>query len=125
MKLLSAVVLVFWLSAPAFGAEDQPTGVFSNMYFGTEDVNGMEMFVLNSNDGYFALIQCAEGSPSRPVLVPVSIAGPFIDFSIRNEPASHCPKTRFKGKISATGIKGNFEGTNYPGMLKRKKSYWQ
>jgi hypothetical protein len=38
----------------------------------------MEIFVLNSGDGYFALLQCAEGVASKRVLLPAVVHGPLL-----------------------------------------------
>ena len=79
--------------------------MYSNMHFGTEDVNGMEIFVLNSDDGYFALLQCAEGVAGKPVLLPAAVRGPLLypdgfkgyelEIEAHSDSSSHCPKTRF------------------------------
>jgi hypothetical protein len=113
----------------------QVTGVYSNMRFATEDVSGVEIFLLNSDDGYFALLQCAEGVVSKPVLLPATVSGPLLypdgfkgyelEIQAHSDSASHCPKAKFRGVIRAPGLKGHFDGTEYPGILSRRRSYWQ
>ena len=104
------------------------TGVFSNMRFGTEDVSGVEIIITNSDKGYFAQVQCAEGAISRPILVPVSVAANFIEFIVPVKVESNsysCPPGKFKGEVSTKGMKGAFEGRRWPGFLSRRGSYWQ
>jgi hypothetical protein len=104
------------------------TGLFSNMRVGTEDVSGIEIFITNSTNGYFAQVQCAEGAISRPLVVDVRISGSLIEFSVppdSDQDGYSCPAGKFKGIVSALGIKVGFEGTNWLSTLKRKKSYWQ
>ena len=125
-KLILAAVLAI-LSAESQADSAKATGIFTSMQFGSEDVRGVEVFITYSDGGYFAQVQCAEGAISRPVVVPVSIAGPFVEFSVPKDLTPHsysCPSGKFKGEISANGIKGHFEGTNWPGTLKRTNSYW-
>jgi len=95
----------------------------------------MEIFVLYSAEGHFALLQCSEGEPSKPVLLHAEIRGPLlypdglkgyeIEIEPHSDPGSHCPKAKFRGVIRASGLKGRFEGTKYPGVLTRRRSYWQ
>jgi hypothetical protein len=98
------------------------------MRFGTEDVSGVEIFITYSTNGYFAQVQCAEGSISRPVVVEVRVAASLIEFSVppRSDQNSYsCPSGKFRGVVSDRRINGSFDGTNWPGILQRKKSYWQ
>jgi hypothetical protein len=121
--------------APSFANPDpipagkpMVTGVFSNMHFATEDVLGVEIFVTLSDEGYFAQIQCAEGAVSKPVIIPVVVDGTRIEFDIPAHPGTTgytCPAGKFKGEVSAAGLKGTIGGTGWPRFLKRKKSYWQ
>jgi hypothetical protein len=122
------VALLVALFSESQAASPKVTGVFSNMRFGTEDVTGVEVFVTYSDKGHFAQVQCAEGAISRPVVVPVLVAGSYIEFAVPADStpnAYSCPVGKFKGEVSAKGLRGRFEGTDWPGFLKRAKSYWQ
>jgi hypothetical protein len=122
------VALLFAMSSGSHAASPKVTGVFSNMRFGTEDVTGVEVFVTYSDKGHFAQVQCAEGAISRPIVVPVLVAGSHVEFSVPTDSAANkfsCPAGKFKGEVSAKGLRGQFEGTDWPGFLKRSKSYWQ
>ena len=122
------ITLLIFFTAEAQAASPRMTGMFSNMRFGTEDVGGVEVFITYSDKGYFAQVQCAEGAISRPILVPVVVAANFVEFivPVQVEPNSYsCPSGKFKGEVSSKGMKGHFEGTEWPGFLNRKGSYWQ
>lgn len=122
------IALIVFVSTESQAGSPKVTGVFSNMRFGTEDVTGVEVFLTCSMKGYFAQVQCAEGTISRPVVVFVTVAGSSIEFTVPVESvpnAYSCPAGKFKGEISANGMHGHFEGLNWPGFLERKKSYWQ
>lgn len=131
LKIMNRTILLTFLiisSTLASAAPLKVTGLFSNMRFGTEDVNGVEIFITNSTNGYFAQVQCAEGSIRRPVVVEVRVTASSIEFSVppsSDQNSYSCPSGKFKGVVSDRGIKGSFDGTNWPGTLKRKKSYWQ
>lgn len=106
------------------------TGMYSDMYYNREagDVVGVEIFVLFSRDGYYALFQDAPGSPSTPILVKAKIDGNKIEFTL---PDRHGYSGKFNGVISENGLKGKFEGGQISEsgkpvfLLKRKHSYWQ
>lgn len=128
MRQLILTALLIFVTAESQADSPKVTGVFSNMRFGTEDVTGVEVFITFSDKGYFAQVQCAEGAISRPVVVPVLVAGPIVEFSVPTDAAPNsysCPPGKFEGTVSASGMKGRFAGTDWPGFLKRRKSYWQ
>jgi hypothetical protein len=127
MIRLILITLLIFFSEGALAASPKITGIFSSMRFGTEDVSGVEVIISYSDRGYFAQVQCAEGAISRPVLVPVIVAATFIEFivPVKAEPNSYsCPQGKFKGEISNKGMSGHFEGTKWPGFLKRSGSFW-
>lgn len=128
MKRATLFTLLIISSSLASAGPPKVTGLFSNMRFGTEDVTGVEIFITHSTSGYYVQVQCAEGAISRPVVVEALVSGSLIEFSVppKSDPNSYsCPTGKFKGIISAREIKGSFEGTNWPSILKRQKSYWQ
>lgn len=115
-------------SVNAYGAPTaKVTGIYSDMHYISEagDVLGTEIFILFGDSGYYAVLQCAEGWPSKPVVIAATVRGNEVEFSAHDELDSHCPKAKFKGTVSSRGLNGKFEGTDYPGLLRRKRSYWQ
>jgi hypothetical protein len=130
MRRAAAFLLLLSLSAvtSAQGLKPKPTGVFSDMRHSKEsgDVIGTEVFIVfGGNKGLFATIQCAEGWPSKPVVVPVRVDGDKVEIAAHNDSQSHCPKVPFRGTVSAKGLEGTFEGTQHKQFLRRTKSIWQ
>ena len=114
------------LSLPTHAAGPKVTGMFSNLRFGTEDVTGVEMYVVFSHGNYYATVQCAEGAPGIPETVQLSVSGLSVSFVVPENSASGCPVGAiFTGQVTASGIRGTFAGTDWPGFLQRGKGYWQ
>ncbi len=130
---MQKLLLITMLSLASFSATAVPpttkvTGIYSNLHYIAEagDVLGAEiLIVFGGEQGYFAILQCAEGSPSKPVVVAAIVHGMEVEFAPHEDPNSHCPKAKFNGTVTSVGLRGKFEGTDYPGLLKRKQSYWQ
>ncbi len=122
------ILALLLVSNLAFSAtKTKVTGLFSDMHYISEagDVIGTEVFIVYSDSAYYAIMQCAEGAPSKPVIVSALINGTTVKFEPHNDPLSHCPVATFTGQITPNGLRGTFEGTDYPGLLKRRRSYWQ
>ena len=100
------------------------TGTYSSLRFGTEDLTGVEVSLVIGGDSYYAIVQCAEGVPGVPEVVPVQVNGAQITFRLENS-KSGCPTGLFSGSIDSNGLTGAFEGTKWPGFMKRGKSYRQ
>jgi hypothetical protein len=125
MKSILIGVLVLFSASVIAAGPPKITGIYSNMHFATEDVIGVEIFIVFSRNEYQAVVQCSEGAPGIPAVVPVTVSGSSISFKIASE-QSGCPITAFAGQLSKSGLSGAFEGTTgYPGFLKRGRSYWQ
>jgi hypothetical protein len=104
------------------------SGIYSDLKYIPEagDLLGTEIFIVYGGDsGHFAFIQCSEGWPGRPVLVGAKIEGTRVELSAHHDNESQCPKAKFIGTITRSGLKGTFEGQLEPTTLPRKKSYWQ
>ncbi|MEN3112008.1 hypothetical protein ACFONG_19360 [Uliginosibacterium paludis] len=124
----ASVIFISALSSASAAPQIKVTGVFSDLHFVAQagDVTGTEIFIVfGGEQGYFAIIQCAEGWPSKPVIVPAIVHGAEVEFAPHGQTESHCPNAKFRGTVSSSGLRGKFENTDYPGFLKRKRSYWQ
>jgi hypothetical protein len=129
--LFLSALLLLPMHAPAASAAQRGargprvTGLYSNMRHSPEsgDVGGMEVFVVYSGEGYFAVVQLAEGVPSPPVVAKAKVEGARIEFTLPAGGAQGASK--FAGTISAGGLTGRFEGDAKPTFLRRKQSYWQ
>ena len=123
LVLLAAIAA---LSSLSHAAEPKVTGMFSSLHFGTEDVTGVEMYIVFSHGNYYATVQCAEGAPGVPETTKLSVSGLSISFVVPANTSSGCPSdATFTGQVTTAGIKGAFSGTDWPGFLKRGKGYWQ
>ena len=110
----------------AYAVEPKVTGIFSSMNLGAEDVTGVEVFIVYSNSGYYAHVQCAEGAISRPIVVPVNVSGNRIEFNVPKSVSSNefsCPAGRFTGRIIKDTLEGHFAGTDWPHALNRRRIY--
>lgn len=123
MILVTCFILPF--VAPAAEKTPKITGIFSDMRYHKEsgDVLGTEIFIVFSNKGHFAVVQCAEGAPGAPASVPVTVKGAKIAFTLPDD-RSGCSGD-FQGTVSATGLKGRFKNESADVSLQRKQSYWQ
>lgn len=123
--LMMLVFSIFLTAATAATAgQPKPTGMFSNMAYNDEggDLLGTEIFVTYARDGYFVVYQSSEGDPTTPVVVPATISGTSIKFSV---PKSVDPRGNFVGTIGPQELTGSFSANKEVIHLKRKASYWQ
>jgi len=132
MNARSALVaLVLSAGCAAALAQDKlrVTGLYSNMKFGTEDVTGVEIYVVyslaQSREAYWAIVQCAEGVPGKPLVAKLAVNKSNIQFVVPEDRETLCPSGTFTGTVFAKGLKGKFERMDWPGFLPRKKGYWQ
>lgn len=126
MLKFSLFLILLLSSGFAWCDTNKVTGMFSDMHYINEsgDVIGTEIFIVYGSSGYYAIMQCAEGSPSKPVLVKATIKNNEVKLESATE-ESNCPMGVFSGKVNSNYLRGKFEGTEYSVILKRKKSYWQ
>jgi hypothetical protein len=126
-SIVITLVGFFSLAAPA-GAADAVTGTYSTLRYVPEggDVVGTEITLVSAGrHGYYAIIQCAEGAPSKPVVVAAMISGTHVDISANSDVDSDCSKSKFTGEVTPNGLSGTFNNTKYPGVLPRRVGYWQ
>ncbi|MDR1074622.1 MAG: hypothetical protein LBL45_13310 [Treponema sp.] len=99
------------------------TGCYSNLHYHDEsgDLLGWEFIIVYAGDGYHVLFQESEGVPTVLLLLPVTVNGNTIRFTIPRNYGN----TQFEGVVTADRLTGTF--SNYPLeiVLERKKSYWQ
>jgi hypothetical protein len=109
------------------GCSVKVTGFYSDMRFvgNGGNVQGTEIFIVRGDrSDYFAVLQCANGAPGKPVVVMATVSAQDVELAASTDGASHCPMTLFKGHVTASGVSGSFVGG--PAItLARKSSYWQ
>lgn len=126
-RLLPCVCLLAVLAACASSpraAEHKVTGLYSDMRYNAEgdDVLGVEIFLVQTESGYYAIYQSSEGEPAVPVVLPAEVSGTSVRFQI---PADTDARGRFDGRVDAKGLTGTFSGNAERITLERKPSYWQ
>lgn len=126
-----AVLLGFLASEGTAQKKPHITGFFTNMEYLEEagDVVGMEVWIVYGGGRYWATVQVAQGTPDPPIVVPATVNGPVVSFSVQEStfntdgsPAQG-DAVEFKGTVTATGIVGSF--ANQRIRLRRGNSYWQ
>ncbi len=109
-----AVRIILWctvgalLAAPTLGQKRRPSqppfhtsGIYSNITLGEGgDLGGMEIFLTDSDNGFYATVQIAEGVLGVPRLIKVQGRGLNIEFTLPSGDGSR----KFTGKISAAGV---------------------
>jgi len=128
--LIGLLVVVFCGYSFAQKPAAKITGIYSDMSFNLEsgDVNGVEVFIMFTRDGYLVYFQDSDGSPNVPVIVPASIKGSNLTFTL---PERRGYSGRFVGVLERDKLKGRLEGGQISKngssdfVLKRKLSYWQ
>ena len=123
--LVAVALVVAWSTTAPTQERFRVTGLYSNMKFGTEDVTGVEIFVVYGHEGHYAVVQCAEGVPGKPLVAKATVIKHAIEFEVPADRETLCPKGIFRGTVSPEGLQGKFERVDWPGFLPRKKSYWQ
>ena len=131
-------VALFAILAVSMQAQSTPAkrhgqvfGTFSNMHYieETGDVVGTEITIIPQYKTAYAVFQCAEGAPSDPVFVPVSLNGNQIRFTVHSGDKS-CDGV-FTGTLTAQGLRliaysetRAREASNGGELLLRQASYW-
>ena len=131
------VILLIGLIGSYAIAQPTPTerrgfafGTFSSLHYVEEagDVLGIEITIIPQYKTAYAIFQCAEGAPTDPVFVPVSLSGNQVKFTIRSGDAS-CDGV-YTGTITAKGMQlmahreGAGKAAYNAGFLSRGRSYW-
>jgi len=114
----AAILLLSIVLSPAQSARKaRVTGFFTDMHYIEEagDVLGTEVWIVYGGDGYWAIVQLAEGGPEPPIVVPVQVSGQHIKFSVN--------AVNFDGTVTQAAL------TGLPGqdrvVLRLRASYWQ
>lgn len=127
--LLLICVVVLGVPLNAQKPDVDATGVFGRLEYHEQsgDVLGLEVFVVKGRSGYFATVQVAEGVPDDPVVIPITVEGAVVSFSLRV--ANNV--IRYRGTVRADGLYGKFDNNAFSTrddghfLLKRGQSYWQ
>ncbi len=127
---LSGYLICAALFGSAHAAENTPriTGLYSDMWYLTakQQLIGTEIFIMQNQRGYVAMVQCAKGVAGTPLIAPLTLKGNSIAIDIPAREDSLCCPGRFTGTLVEKQLRGQFDGcNNTPLVLTRKNSYWQ
>lgn len=131
VKMRSALFSIVLLSLIPVGhaADRTPSviGFFSDMRYIEEagDVVGTEVHIVLARGGHYAVVQCAQGEPGMPVVVPVKVTGQQVEFEIPDREDNLCCPGKFRGTVSKAALTGKFDACDDQLTLKRGRSYWR
>ncbi|MES2106633.1 MAG: hypothetical protein V4634_21620 [Pseudomonadota bacterium] len=125
--LLALMMLIGSSAMAAKGAKSLCVGTFSNLAINPVggEFSGMEVRVVETDIGYRATVQIAEGGAGILLLVDVECDG--------SEMAFHLPATntdvhgKFLGKVNGQNLQGEIKFDNGRVdriFLQRRRSYW-
>ncbi|SNS22141.1 hypothetical protein SAMN05421770_10145 [Granulicella rosea] len=123
LRAASAVALSCIASMALAQGAPSLAGTYSNLSpgAGAGDLNGYELTLLPQAGGTYAVLQCAQGAPSTPVLAPVHRMGDTISFEIQQ------PNHACNGVYSATLHEDGLDLRGPDGQsqtLPQRPSYW-
>jgi hypothetical protein len=110
----------------ALAGSPRVTGTYSSLEYNPAagDLNGMEVRVVLTNEGYKATVQFSEGGAGDIFIVPFKTSNGHISFDVRSEEGK---PAHFSGNLTDKGLKGTIKypsGASEIIFLPRKKSYW-
>jgi hypothetical protein len=81
---IAATVVLMTGQLHAAGQKVRITGIHSDLSFNQEggDLLGNEIFIVYASGGYVAFVQRSQGEPQMPRVVPVSVDGDTISFTV-------------------------------------------
>jgi len=138
---LARIALVIGLLPPsAIAAQHTHTpivGIYSTLHYNpaSGDVLGTEIIVSPADNGFQLSYQTADGVPGPVYRVTARVRGDSISFQlppdtlqVMNGPTQVGvqlqPHPHFRGRITATGLRGRFDGEKNELLPRRVRSYW-
>jgi len=117
---------LFLCMSSALAGGSRVTGTYSSLEYNREagDLNGLEVRVVLTNEGYKATVQFSEGGAGNIFIVPFKASDRHISFDV---PSEEGKPAQFLGNLTDKGLKGTIKypsGASETIFLPRKKSYW-
>ncbi|MDR6841535.1 hypothetical protein [Pseudoxanthomonas sacheonensis] len=91
---------------------------------------GYEIFIIKGDravgaeSDYYAIVQCANGKVSPPLIGQVEMAADQVKITIPPNVELGCPSSQFVGVVGSNELVGTF-GNGKKLTLPRKDSFWQ
>ena len=100
LSIVCLVLLPFANAKPVGQPIVTVPGVYENFTVGkgSGDLEGMRVVIVPAGDGYYAIVQVAQGGAEdpKPEFVPVTAKGNKVNFTVGEE--------KFTGTVTATGL---------------------
>ena len=113
------------------GCQPRKTGIFSTLDIDkTGLIYGYEIFIIKgdrevgADSNYYAIIQCANGKVSPPLIGHVEMVADQITITIPSHVELGCPSSQFVGVAGLKELVGKF-GNGKELRLPRKDSFWE
>jgi hypothetical protein len=130
MELLRRLTLLLSLAILLSGCQPRKTGLFSTLDLEKDGLfYGYEIFIVKgdratgSESDYYAIVQCAEGRVSPPLIGVVEMVADQVTITLVREDHAGCPSGRFTGTVGFKELTGKFG--NKAISLPRRDSFWQ
>lgn len=91
---------------------------------------GYEIFIIKGDHptgadfDYYAIVQCADGRVSPPLIGHVEMIGDQVRITIPTDSEFGCPSSQFVGTVEFKALVGKF-GNGKELRLPRKDSFWE
>jgi hypothetical protein len=128
---MSRIILLCLILPLLAGCQPRKTGLFSSLESsGGGVVNGYEIFIVKGNrisgieSDYFAIVQCAKGKISPPVIGKVVMNLDELVITLPEQTGLGCPSSLFTGRVGFKELIGSF-GDGEQLSLPRKDSFWE
>lgn len=125
------ITLLLLASLLLTGCQPQKTGMFSSLDLAKDGLlYGYEIFIVRGDraagveSDYYAIVQCAHGKVSRPLLGRVEMSSDQVTITLPDHDEPACPSSRFTGTVGFKELTGSF-GNGKEISLPRKDSFWE
>ncbi len=122
---LRAATFTLLISVAVQAGDTQVVGTYSSFRVSARsgDLGGLEISIVPDPIGHSAVVQGSEGAPAFPVVVPVTVAGSRIEFTIPEPSRCGLAPGTYSGVVSPTAL--DLSGPPpFSTKLPRKRSYW-
>jgi hypothetical protein len=127
VRLRVVACFIFLLIVSSSGAEERPQvgGFFSNIRYTSGDVIGTAVWIVRSEQDFWATVQIAEGHIAAPVTAFVEVSGTKVRFTIPYELYDQGGKPLppkmilFEGTVTAAALKLT------SGEILKRRNSWQ
>jgi hypothetical protein len=128
---MARIVLILLATLLLAGCQPRKTGLFSSLELAKDGLfYGYEIFIVKGDrttgreSDYYAIVQCANGRVSPPILGQVEMSADQVTIVISQHSGLGCPSSKFVGTVGFKELTGSF-GNGKELLLPRKDSFWE